>query len=79
MARISSAVAAWIRQCGSDRSEKTSGANSASGTDPVSRNRISFATATLVSCRTCLPILPVAVLVMALLLISVLMPALPIR
>ena len=39
----------WIRQCGSDRSANTSGANSPSGTVPVSRNGSGCATATLVS------------------------------
>ena len=40
-----SAVRAWTRQCGRDRSAKTSGANSPSAPIPVSRNRISAATA----------------------------------
>jgi hypothetical protein len=40
IARISSAVPAWMRQCGSDRSAKASGVNSPSGAAPVSRNPI---------------------------------------
>ena len=67
-------------QCGSDRSQKTPGANSPPGGRPgVSRNRISFATAALMSGRPCLPLAAVAVLAMALTLISALMRARPIR
>jgi hypothetical protein len=73
--QLHDAVAEWIRQCGSDRSAKTSGANSPSASDPVSRNRIRFVTTALVAGRPCLPTISVAGLVF----ICVLMPGLLLR